>query len=196
MGLESAASRIYFSCLSRLVPPEGAFDGRSRRPPKDLANAALSYAYAILLAECTGALLAAGLEPSLGVLHASTDKRPSLSLALQRGGPAWRLRWRAGATGSRSPSSSCGWSPPSSTRCAGKSPRSSTRPTTSSTSTRCATPAWRAARSTEPRPRSTTPGCTEGCGEPAARRVRAAHQRTPPGDDDRILCDDQCRRPW
>jgi len=82
MGLESAASRIYFSCLSRLVPPEGAFDGRSRRPPKDLANAALSYAYAILLAECTGALLAAGLEPSLGVLHASTDKRPSLSLDL------------------------------------------------------------------------------------------------------------------
>ena len=30
----------------------------------------------------TGALLAAGLEPSLGVLHASTDKRPSLSLDL------------------------------------------------------------------------------------------------------------------
>ena len=40
------------------------------RPPKDLANAALSYAYAILLSECTGALIAAGLEPSLGVLHA------------------------------------------------------------------------------------------------------------------------------
>ncbi|OLO51685.1 CRISPR-associated endonuclease Cas1 [Actinomyces oris] len=82
MGLEGAASTAYFSCLSGLVPPEVAFDGRSRRPPKDLANAALSYAYAILLAECTGALLAAGLEPSLGVLHASTDKRPSLSLDL------------------------------------------------------------------------------------------------------------------
>ena len=82
MGLEGAASTAYFGCLSGLVPPEAAFDGRSRRPPKDLANAALSYAYAILLAECTGALLAAGLEPSLGVLHASTDKRPSLSLDL------------------------------------------------------------------------------------------------------------------
>ena len=82
MGLEGAASTAYFGCLSRLVPPEVAFHGRSRRPPKDLANAALSYAYAILLAECTGALLAAGLEPSLGVLHASTDKRPSLSLDL------------------------------------------------------------------------------------------------------------------
>ena len=82
MGLEGAASTAYFGRLSGLVPPEVAFDGRSRRPPKDLANAALSYAYAILLAECTGALLAAGLEPSLGVLHASTDKRPSLSLDL------------------------------------------------------------------------------------------------------------------
>ena len=82
MGLEGAASNAYFDCLSRLVPEDVAFHGRSRRPPKDLANAAFSYAYAILLAECTGALLAAGLEPSLGVLHASTDKRPSLSLDL------------------------------------------------------------------------------------------------------------------
>ena len=47
-----------------------------------MANAALSYAYSLLLGECTAALFAAGLEPSLGVLHASTDKRPSLSLDL------------------------------------------------------------------------------------------------------------------
>ena len=133
MGLEGAASTAYFGCLSGLVPPDVAFDGRSRRPPKDLANAALSYAYAILLA--------AGLETSLGVLHASTDKRRSLSLGHQRGRPAWPPRWRVGATGSRSPFSSCGWSPPNTTRCADRSPRSSTRPTTSSASTRCATPA-------------------------------------------------------
>ncbi|WP_159097614.1 MULTISPECIES: CRISPR-associated endonuclease Cas1 [unclassified Actinomyces] len=82
MGLEGAASTDYFEALSRLVPEDVAFQGRSRRPPKDLANAAFSYAYAILLSECTGALIAAGLEPSLGVLHASTDKRPSLSLDL------------------------------------------------------------------------------------------------------------------
>ena len=92
MGLEGAASTAYFGCLSGLVPPEVAFDGRSRRPPKDLANAAISYAYAILLAERTGALLAAGLEPSLGVLRASTNKRPRLSLDLQRGGLAWPPR--------------------------------------------------------------------------------------------------------
>ncbi|MEA1305355.1 CRISPR-associated endonuclease Cas1 [Actinomyces oris] len=160
--------------------PTGGRLRRAQPPPKDLANAAFSYAYAILLAECTGALLAAGLEPSLGVLHASTDKRRRLSLDLYASGPSGPPRWRVGATGCRSPLSSCGWSPPSSTRCVGRSPGPSTRPTTSSTSTRCATPAWHAARSTGPRPRSTTPGCTEGCGEPAARRVRAAHRRIPP----------------
>lgn len=82
MGIEGAASLTYFRALGELVPDDVRFDGRSRRPPQDLANAALSYGYAILLSECTGALLAAGLEPSLGILHSSTDKRPSLSLDL------------------------------------------------------------------------------------------------------------------
>lgn len=82
MGLEGAASEAYFEALARFVPPEVVFHGRSRRPPRDLANAALSYGYAILLSECVGALMAAGLEPSLGILHASTDKRTSLALDL------------------------------------------------------------------------------------------------------------------
>lgn len=82
MGLEGAASAAYYAALSSLVPEDVAFQGRSRRPPRDLANAAFSYCYAILLGECTGALFAAGLEPSLGILHSSTDKRPSLALDL------------------------------------------------------------------------------------------------------------------
>lgn len=82
MGMEGAASNVYFACVAGLLPPEVSFPCRSRRPPRDMANAALSYAYSLLLGECTAALFAAGLEPSLGVLHASTDKRPSLSLDL------------------------------------------------------------------------------------------------------------------
>lgn len=82
MGIEGAASASYFNALAGLVPEDVSFNGRTRRPPRDLANAALSYCYAILLSECTGALLSAGLEPSLGILHSSTDKRPSLSLDL------------------------------------------------------------------------------------------------------------------
>ena len=82
MGIEGACSNAYFDALAGCVPADVTFDGRSRRPPRDLPNAALSYGYAILLSECVGALHAAGLEPSLGIAHAPTDKRPSLALDL------------------------------------------------------------------------------------------------------------------
>ena len=82
MGIEGACSNAYFDALSACVPADVAFEGRSRRPPRDLPNVALSYGYAILLSECVGALHAAGLEPSLGIAHAPTDKRPSLALDL------------------------------------------------------------------------------------------------------------------
>ena len=82
MGIEGACSNAYFDALAGCVPADVTFDGRSRRPPRDLPNAALSYGYAILLSECVGALHAAGLEPSLGIAHAPADKRPSLALDL------------------------------------------------------------------------------------------------------------------
>lgn len=82
MGIEGASSAAYFDALSMCVPADVPFHGRSRRPPRDLPNAALSYGYAILLSECVGALHAAGLDPCLGVAHAPTDKRPSLALDL------------------------------------------------------------------------------------------------------------------
>lgn len=82
MGMEGACSNAYFDALAACVPADVTFDGRSRRPPRDLPNAALSYGYAILLSECVGALHAAGLEPSLGIAHAPTDKHPSLALDL------------------------------------------------------------------------------------------------------------------
>lgn len=82
MGIEGTCSNAYFDALAACVPADVTFDGCSRRPPRDLPNAALSYGYAILLSECVGALHAAGLEPSLGIAHAPTDKRPSLALDL------------------------------------------------------------------------------------------------------------------
>ena len=77
MGIEGACSNAYFDALSACVHAVVTFDGRSRRPPRDLP-----YGYAILLSECVGALHAAGLEPSLGIAHAPTGKRPSLALDL------------------------------------------------------------------------------------------------------------------
>ena len=82
VGIEGACSNAYFDALAGCVPTDVTFDGRSRRPPRDLPAAALSYGYAILLSECVGTLHAAGLEPSLGIAHAPTDKRHSLALDL------------------------------------------------------------------------------------------------------------------
>ena len=43
MGIEGACSNAYFDALAACVPADVTFDGRSRRPPRDLPNAALSY---------------------------------------------------------------------------------------------------------------------------------------------------------
>ena len=87
MGIEGTCSKAYFDALAGCVPADVTFDGRSRRPPRDLPNGALSYGYAILLSECVGALHAAGLEPSL-----ASRTRPPTS------GPAWRwTSWNSSA---------------------------------------------------------------------------------------------------
>lgn len=82
LGLEGSAAAAYFSAIGQLVPEDMRFTVRSRRPPKDVLNSALSYGYALLEAECVGALAAVGLEPNIGVLHTSRGKRPALALDL------------------------------------------------------------------------------------------------------------------
>jgi CRISPR-associated protein Cas1 len=82
MGIEGAAAREYFAALEQIVPQDMQFTGRSRQPPEDTVNAALSYGYAIILGEAVSALCAAGLDPAIGFLHGEQDRRPSLALDL------------------------------------------------------------------------------------------------------------------
>jgi len=82
MGIEGAAAREYFAALGQIMPDGLRFVGRSRQPPGDLINAALSYGYAIILGEAVSALCATGLDPAIGLLHAEQDNRPSLALDL------------------------------------------------------------------------------------------------------------------
>lgn len=82
MGMEGAAAAAYFPALGSLLPTDLAFTHRTRQPPLDVANAALSFLYTILLGECVTALYAAGVNPAFGVLHADDDHRPSLALDL------------------------------------------------------------------------------------------------------------------
>lgn len=89
MGIEGAAAAAYFRCLGQLVPEELRFEGRSRQPPEDVVNAALSYLYTVLLGECVTALHAAGLEPAFGILHNDQDNRASLALDLMEEFRPW-----------------------------------------------------------------------------------------------------------
>ena len=81
-GLEGAAAGAYFKAYGQLLPDDLAFTVRSRRPPMDVANSALGYGYAILVSECVSALVAAGLDPNIGVLHKASGRRPGLALDL------------------------------------------------------------------------------------------------------------------
>ena len=81
-GIEGDTARIYFSGLTEALRATGLrFGGRSRRPPRDPANAAMSFCYSLVVSEAVGASDAIGLDPQVGFLHqALRAGRPSLAL--------------------------------------------------------------------------------------------------------------------
>ena len=85
-GFEGGAGAHYFGALPHLVVPEAGEamrpDGRNRRPPRDRCNALLSYGYAFLLKDVTNAILAVGLDPSLGFYHQPRSQAHPLALDL------------------------------------------------------------------------------------------------------------------
>jgi len=81
MGLEGAASSIYFNAFGSILTGSREFV-RTRRPPKDPINAMLSYGYAILASECTSALAIHGLDTHIGFYHGVKHGRPALALDL------------------------------------------------------------------------------------------------------------------
>lgn len=78
IGLEGAAGRAYFGCLSGLMPERYRFNGRSRRPAKDGFNACLNYGLGILYSMVEKACILSGLDPYIGFLHADNYNKKSL----------------------------------------------------------------------------------------------------------------------
>jgi CRISPR-associated protein Cas1 len=72
-GLEGSAAVGYFRGLAKLlgpaVPERLRYSSRTRRPPLDRFNALLGFGYGLLHTAVMRAILAAGLEPSLGFFH-------------------------------------------------------------------------------------------------------------------------------
>lgn len=79
-GLEGAGTAAYFGTLGAFMPEELGFKGRNRRPPKDPANALLSFGYALLANSIEGAVYTVGLDPYVGFLHVVDYGRASLVL--------------------------------------------------------------------------------------------------------------------
>ena len=82
-GVEGDAARIYFRAVAQvLASTELQFSARTRRPPRDPVNAALSFCYGLLLTEFIGALESVGLDYQMGFFHRPRSGRPSLALDL------------------------------------------------------------------------------------------------------------------
>jgi len=87
LGIEGGLARTYFEHFAGFfksgdLGTEWDFHRRNRRPPRDPVNAMLSFCYAMLVKECTVALMGEGLEPHWGLYHQPRHGRPALALDL------------------------------------------------------------------------------------------------------------------
>jgi len=80
MGVEGTSSAIYFEAFGRMFRKAVNFERRSRRPPKNPANALLSFGYTLIYNEILSILSGMGFDPYIGYLHAIDYGRPSLAL--------------------------------------------------------------------------------------------------------------------
>lgn len=77
-GWEGVASKIYFDTINLFLPEEYRFAKRSQNPAMDAANALLNYGYGLLYGKIEGALIKAGVDPYIGIMHRDDYNRPVL----------------------------------------------------------------------------------------------------------------------
>lgn len=84
-GVEGDAAHAYYQVFGLLLRTrdEGLrFESRSRRPPADPVNSALSFFYVPMSRDLVSACETVGLDPQMGYLHACRPGRASLALDL------------------------------------------------------------------------------------------------------------------
>jgi len=77
-GWEGVSSRIYFEMLNLYIPEHLRFEQRSQHPALDPVNALLNYGYGLLYGKIEGALIKAGIDPYVGIMHRDNYNRPVL----------------------------------------------------------------------------------------------------------------------
>jgi len=81
-GIEGEGTRNYFAVWRRALEPGFGFERRTRRPPRDPANALLSLGYTQLTDNLVAACEVVGLDPYDGFFDADKYGRPALALDL------------------------------------------------------------------------------------------------------------------
>jgi CRISPR-associated protein Cas1 len=81
-GYEGAATARYFQQWAGFLPADFPFERRSTRPPLNPVNACVSFGATLVYSEAVSFIHAHGLDPALGLLHATEDGRWSLALDL------------------------------------------------------------------------------------------------------------------
>lgn len=77
-GWEGISSKIYFETVNLFLPQEYQFEKRSQHPALDIANALLNYGYGLLYGKIESALIKAGIDPYIGIMHRDDYNRPIL----------------------------------------------------------------------------------------------------------------------
>lgn len=78
INAEAIMAKLYWSAWGAAAPPGFTFAARSRRPAQDIYNAALNYLYGMLYNAVESAVLAAGMDPMFGIIHADEFGAPTL----------------------------------------------------------------------------------------------------------------------
>lgn len=85
LGIEGNCARAYFSIFDKLITNQKVpftFELRTKRPPLDPVNAALSFVYTLATSEYAAALETVGLDSYIGFCHTLRSGRASLACDL------------------------------------------------------------------------------------------------------------------
>ncbi len=77
-AIEGQAAFVYWEQIKVLLEKHISFPGRQHQGATDLFNSLLNYGYAILYSRVWEAIISARLNPCIGYLHVSNNKKPAL----------------------------------------------------------------------------------------------------------------------
>ncbi|MFP8954195.1 type I-B CRISPR-associated endonuclease Cas1b [Natrialbaceae archaeon A-arb3/5] len=82
LGIEATARKAYYRSFNEILPDEFQLARREYNPPPNEINSLISFGNSLVYANCTSAIRATALDPTISYLHEPGERRYSLSLDL------------------------------------------------------------------------------------------------------------------